>query len=160
MFQLCSQPGSTCHGAKGMRRTQSPRKGVMSSEEIRRRLYLLHSATGHGLLSHLLQALRRRGVSSEVMEEAQKFQCPVWQEPMSTLEPHPPKWTTVAADVGHWIHPKTREHVQFVLTIDEGSRFRVGRTVLMGKKTHISAAQFIEVFQESWTQYFGLPHTF
>lgn len=143
-----------------------PMEGILSREEIRRRLYLLHSATGHGPISHLIQALRRRGVSSEVMEEAQKFSCSVCQErrrpkprPMSTLEPHPPKWTTVATDVGHWIHPKTREHVQFVLTIDEGSRFRVGRIVLSGKKTHISAAQFLETFQESWTQYFGLPHT-
>ena len=49
----------------------------MSPEEIRRRLYLLHSATGHGPLSHLLMALKRRGVSEKVLDEAKKFTCSV-----------------------------------------------------------------------------------
>jgi len=31
--------------------------------------------------------------------------------------------------------------------------------VLEGKRTHVNAPQFISTFKESWTQYFGLPHT-
>ena len=50
----------------------------LSKEEIRRRLYLLHSATGHGPLKHLVQSLKRRGVSSEIIEEAEKFECSVF----------------------------------------------------------------------------------
>ena len=138
----------------------------MSTEEIRRKLYLLHAATGHGPVNHLIQALRRRGVSQEVMNEAKKFKCSVCEErrkvqprPLSTLEPHPPKWSTVSGDVGHWIHPHSGQHVQFLMFVDEGSRFRIGRVVLEGKRTHVNAPQFISTFKESWTQYFGLPHT-
>ena len=133
-------------------------------DDIRRRLYLLHSATGHGPIRHMLQALRRRGVSSEVMRVAESFECPVCVErqrqkprPVSTLEPLPPKWSTVAADMGTWEHPTTGQSHQFLLAIDEGSRFRVGRVLGEGKKYHVGASQFLEVFQESWCQYFGLP---
>ena len=35
---------------------------TLSQEQIRKRLYLLHSSTGHGPIRHLIQALRRHGV--------------------------------------------------------------------------------------------------
>ena len=51
------------------------------------------------------------------------------------------------------------EPCQFLMFIDEGSRFRVGRIIPVKKGGHISAAQFVETFREAWSQYFGLPHT-
>ena len=138
---------------------------VRNRDEIRRKLYLLHAATGHGPVRHLLQALRRQGVSQEVLQEAEKFECSVCKKrrhpaprPFSTLEPHPPKWSTISCDLGHWNHPVTGQHMQFLMIVDEGSRFRVGRFMNDGTKKHVTAAQFLETLRESWTQYFGLPN--
>ena len=141
-------------------------EGHLSKEEIRRKLYLLHAATGHGPTRHLIQSLRRRGVHARVLEEARKFECQVCKEkqrsqprPRSSLEPQPPKWSTVACDMGSFEHPQTKVKYQFLIVIDEGSRFRVGRILGEGKKYHVGAAQFLETFRECWAQYFGLPHT-
>ena len=117
---------------------EKPKRGQgLTVEEIRKRLYLLHAATGHGPTRHLVQALRRRGVSEEVLREAEKFECSVCKErgrpkprPLATLEPHPPKWATVSGDVGHWEHPHTKESYQFLMFVDEGCRFRVGKWFL------------------------------
>ena len=134
-------------------------------DDIRRRLYLLHSATGHGPIRHMLQALRRRGVSSEVMRVAESFECPVCVErqrqkprPVSTLEPLPPKWSTVAADMGTWGRPdhwtvtpvSARHRRRLKIPSREGPRRRkeIPRRLF---------PVFKKVFQESWCQYFGLP---
>ena len=138
----------------------------LSREKIQQKLYLLHASTGHGPIRHLVQALKRRGVSARVMEEAEKFSCPVCHErqrpkprPLASLEPLPPKWSTVASDLGTWEHPQTGKSYQFLLMIDEGSRFRIGRIMGEGKRYHTGASQFLETFGESWSQYFGQPHT-
>ena len=135
-------------------------------EEIKRKLYLIHAATGHGALRHLIQALKRRQAPAEVIRLAEEFRCPVCEERsrprprnLASLEPQPPKWMTVSCDMGTWYHATTGEHHQFVLCIDEGSRFRIGRMISLGKKGHVSAQQFLTCFRENWTQYFGNPHT-
>lgn len=137
-----------------------------SVEEIRRKLYLLHAATGHGSYRHMIQALQRRGASQLVLEEAKKFRCSVCDEKKvvnhkhaSSLEPIPPKLATVAADGGKWYHPKTGEHVEFALVIDEGSRFRVARILRSGKHQTMNAADFLQYLREGWIQYFGKPTT-
>ena len=135
-------------------------------EEVRRRLYLLHAATGHGSKRHLVQVLKTKGVHPKILEMAESFECPVCRERqrpqprnLSSLEPVPQKFEVVSADVGHWINPKTKEKHQFVMFVDEGSRFRVARFVLKGKHQHVSASLFISTFRECWTQYFGYPRT-
>ena len=91
-------------------------EGHLSKEEIRRKLYLLHAATGHGPTRHLIQALRRRGVSARVLEEARKFECQVCKEkqrsqprPRSSLEPQPPSgprllviWDLLSTPLQRW----------------------------------------------------------
>ncbi len=135
-------------------------------EKIRRHLYLLHAATGHSPIKNMIQALQRRGASPEVILEAKKFECAVCKEKqraiprhMASLEPHPPKWSTVAADFGDWVHPHSGHKYQFVLFIDEGSRFRIGRVLLEGSKPHVNASLFLSTFRDAWTQYFGHPQT-
>ena len=76
---------------------------------------------------------------------------------LAALEPQPPKFDTVAADVGHLVRPHSGEKFQFLVMIDEGSRFKVSRVILKGKKQHVSAAQFITTFKEAWCSYFGTP---
>ena len=135
-------------------------------EEIKRKLYLIHAATGHGALRHLIQAMKRRQAPAEVIRLAEEFRCPVCEERsrprprnLASLEPQPPKWMTVSCDMGTWFHTATGAHHQFVVCIDEGSRFRIGRMISTGKKGHVSAQQFLTCFRENWTQYFGNPHT-
>ena len=135
-------------------------------EEIKRKLYLLHAATGHGSIRHLLDALRRRQVEPRVLELAKQFRCSICEEKgrvhprhLASLEPLPPKWATVSADIGHWYHPKTGEHSHFMLIIDEGSRFRAARILGKGSKQSPNAATCLQYFREGWTQYFGVPQT-
>lgn len=90
--------------------------------------------------------------------------CPICQEKgrvqhkhVATLEPLPPKWSTVSADGGKWIHPVTGEHLEFVLIIDESSRFRTGKILCRGKHKTMNASMFLSYMDEGWCQYFGIP---
>ena len=125
---------------------------------------MLHSATGHGSIRHLYQALKRRNAPKRALELAKTFTCAVCNEKrrvnprhLASLEPLPPKWHTISADIGHWQHPETHEYVQFMLIIDEGSRFRIARVLSKGHKQQPSAATCLQYIREGWTQYFGNP---
>ena len=133
-------------------------------ERIKKQLYLLHAATGHGSVRHLLQALRRRNAPSRVLELAKAFECPICKERqkvqprhMSSLEPLPPKWHTISMDIGHWENPHTHEKCQFMVIIDEGSRFRTARILTHGSRQSPSAAMCLQYLREGWCQYFGDP---
>ena len=135
-------------------------------ERIKKQLYLLHTATGHCSTRHLVDALKRRGARPEVIKLAEEFRCSVCVEKkrvmprhVASLEPLPPKFHTVSADVGHWYHPQKQQHVQFLLVIDEGSRFRVARVVSKGQKQQPSGATCVQYLQEGWSQIFGQPRT-
>ena len=137
----------------------------MSDEDIQRRLYLLHAATGHGSTRNLVEALRKRGAPARVVELAQKFTCSICQEKrriqpkqVASLEILPPKLATVSADGGRWMHPSTKENIEFVCAIDEGSRFRVTKVMKHGTKQTMSAREFLQFLEEHWIQYFGTPH--
>ncbi|OLQ05959.1 Retrovirus-related Pol polyprotein from transposon TNT 1-94 [Symbiodinium microadriaticum] len=133
-------------------------------ERVKRQLYLLHAATGHGSVRHLYQALKRRNASQKVLDLAKTFRCTVCEERqklppqrVASLEPLPPKWATISADIGHWQNPHTGEHVVLMVIIDEGSRYRVARILSRGLKQTPSAATCIQYLREGWTQYFGNP---
>eukprot|EP00439_Symbiodinium_sp_Y106_P070844 s93_g12.t1 len=140
------------------------RKPNQEDERIKRQLYLLHAATGHGSTRYLVDALRRRGASDRVLTLAREFQCSICQErrkvgnrPLATLEPLPPRWSTISADVGHWTHPRSNTPVQFMIVIDECSRFRTARILTQGSKQQPSAMACLNYLQEGWMQYFGRP---
>ena len=150
-------------GPMGPRRAEDPKT---FKERIRKQLYLLHAATGHSSLKHMIDMLKRRNVDPKVLEIAQEFRCSVCSEKkqvqprhLASLEVLPPKWHTVSADIGHWRHPGTGEHVQFMLIIDEGSRFRVARILSKGSKQQPNAATCLGYLREGWSQYFGMPRT-
>ena len=137
----------------------------MTDEEIKKKLYLLHAATGHGSTRNLVEALRRRQAPTRVLELAEKFECSVCQEKrriqhkhVASLETLPPKLATVSADGGRWTHPTSQEEIEFVCAIDEGSRFRVTKVLKKGRKQTMSASDFLAFLDEHWVQYFGLPH--
>ena len=131
---------------------------------IMKQLYLLHAATGHGSNRVMIEALKRRNASARILELAQQFKCSVCHEKqrvptrnLASLETLPPKWQTITADIGHWFHPGTGEHVQFMLVIDEGSRFRIGRILSRGSKQQPNAATCLDYLREGWVQIFGWP---
>ena len=133
-------------------------------ERIRKQLYLLHCATGHSTVRHMVQALKRRGADPRTLELAEAFTCPVCQERkrppprnLASLEPLPPKLYTIEADIGNWVHPVSEESVNFMLIIDEGSRFRTARVLTTGAKQAPNAQACLHYLQEGWVQYFGHP---
>ncbi|CAE7653027.1 RE1 [Symbiodinium sp. CCMP2592] len=69
----------------------------------------------------------------------------------------PPKLHTISTDIGHWTHPQTGEIVQFMLIIDEGSRFRTARILSRGSKKQPNPSTCIHYLREGWAQYFGMP---
>ena len=133
-------------------------------ERIRKQLYLLHCATGHSHPRHMYQALKRRGADARTLELAESFSCPVCAEckrppprNLASLEPLPPKLYTIEADIGNWVHPHSEESVNFMLIIDEGSRFRAARILTTGAKQSPNAQACLHYLQEGWVQYFGHP---
>ena len=143
---------------------ESIRQNRRDDERIKKQLYLLHCASGHCSVSHMIDALKRRRAPERTIELAKEFKCPVCTErskppprAQATLEPLPPKFCTISADVGHWEHPHKKEPVQFMLVIDEGSRFRVARVLTKGSKQQPSANACLSYLQEGWHQYFGHP---
>ena len=143
-----------------------PRSPVLNKEELRRQIYQLHAATGHGSISSLVNLLKKRNVDPEVIKVAQDFKCSVCAEKskvqprhLASLEPLPPKFHTISTDIGHWMHPQTHEHVQFMLVIDEGSRFRTARILSRGSRQQPNAATCLQYLREGWAQYFGMPRS-
>ena len=144
---------------------QTRHKAVdQETERINKQLYLLHCATGHSHPKHMIQALKRRGVDARTLELAQQFICPVCQERskppprnLASLEPLPPKLATICADIGHWVHPHTNEKLQFMVIVDEGSRYRTARFLSQGSKQAPNAQSCLHYLQEGWVQYFGHP---
>ena len=133
---------------------------------VQKQLYMLHAATGHGSVKSLVDVLKRRNAHPEIIQMAKDFKCSVCEEKsrvkprhLSSLEALPPKWHTASADIGHWRHPTTGEHVQFMVIIDEGSRFRVAKVLSKGQKQQPGTATCLQYLREGWGAYFGLPRT-
>ena len=129
-----------------------------------RQIGLLHRATGHGPMGHVVQALERKGADPRIVAMAKEYVCPICSEArpklprkQSSLEPLPPKWSVVQADNGHWTHPGTGERHQFTLMIDEGCRFRMARMLRTDGSGGVKSDQMINIYQESWKPIFGHP---
>ena len=140
-------------------------KRETNDEEIKRKLYLLHAATGHCNTRNLVTALQKRGAEERAIQLAKDFRCAICEEGrkittkhVASLEPLPPKLATISADGGHWTHPATGQEYEFAVVIDEGSRYRVAKIMKVGKKQTMGAAQFVGYLREGWFQFFGTPN--
>ena len=114
----------------------------------------------------MVEALKRRNADPRILELARNFRCSVCDErrkiqprQVASLEPLPPKFHTLTADVGHWVHPGTGEQQNFMVIVDEGSRYRVARILTKGKAQAPSAALCLNFLNEGWIQHFGRPKT-
>ena len=97
---------------------------------------------------------------------AEEFKCSICEERrrvvprhVASLEPLPPKFHTIVTDVGHWYHPGLKDHCQFLVVTDEGSRFRVAKIVFKGPKQQPSGATCVQFLPENWCQIFGNSRT-
>ncbi|OLQ15715.1 Ankyrin-2 [Symbiodinium microadriaticum] len=101
------------------------------------------------------EAYRRKASQQPSLEEKQRPP----PRNLASLEPLPPKLYTIGADIGHWVHPHSEESHQFMIIVDEGSRFRAGRILSSGSKQSPNAQSCLSYLQEGWVQYFGFPST-
>lgn len=93
------------------------------------------------------------------LQEAARFERSV-RKNMASPEPTPPRFSALVADVGHWRHPAVKEKWQFVVMVDEGSRFELAKIFDKGKQQRVSAAQVITTLREAWLFDFWLPPNF
>ena len=134
--------------------------------EIEAKMKHIHCSTGHGSIESLRRALQSRGVSQKVLQVARGWSCPTCQEwkqknprRQATLEGLPKKWERIQMDVGTWTHPISRRRVQFLMMIDEGSRFRLGHILLEHPSRTGSWKEVREGYEKTWLMMLGKPHT-
>lgn len=129
-----------------------------------RKLKLIHSATGHGSVASLVDALKKRGAAPKVIQLAREFVCDVCEERkrpnprrVSTWEVIPKRWRVVLVDCAVWRHPKTGKRAVIGLCMDQGSRFLVGKVLVEHTTQNPNAEQYQKFFEEHWEPYFGVP---
>ena len=131
-------------------------------EKILRHIQHIHSVTGHCSMQYLLDALKRRGVPTKVLDIAKRFQCPSCQERRrpdprlpSSLDMIHKKWQVVQTDVADWTHPDNLQKYKFVIFVDEGSRYRSG--AVLANPRSAPFPEIREAFESHWLQHFGKP---
>ena len=131
-------------------------------EKILRHIQHIHSVTRHCSMQYLLDALKRRGVPTKVLDIAKRFQCPSCQERRrpdprlpSSLDMIHKKWQVVQTDVADWTHPDNLQKYKFVIFVDEGSRYRSG--AVLANPRSAPFPEIREAFESHWLQHFGKP---
>jgi rubredoxin len=133
-------------------------------EEIEKKIQHIHWATGHGSMKNLVETLEKQGVPAKVLQVAKQWKCPMCEtykklDPrrFSTLETIPRHWQCVQMDMGSCCHPGTKKKFHFLMMVDEGSRFRMGRIVSYNPANNTTWITIQQVFTESWLPIFGQP---
>lgn len=138
----------------------------LTEEEKQRclqQLGMIHRNTGHGPVEHMVRALEIRKADPRIVELARQFSCSICHEqkrhvprPRVHVEPLPPKWQSIQVDSAHWRHPSNGKRYQFLIMVDEGSRFRLGKVVCEGSE-NVKGVDLIDFFQQQWKPVFGCP---
>ena len=133
-------------------------------EEIETKIHQIHRATGHGSMKNLIEALEKRGVSNKVLQVAKQWKCPMCEtykrqdsRRFSTSETMPRRWQRVQMDMESWCHPGTSKKFHFLMMVDEGGRFRMGRIVSYNPAKNTTWTTSQQVFTESWLPNLGQP---
>ncbi|CAE7847453.1 RE1 [Symbiodinium microadriaticum] len=92
--------------------------------------------------------------SVEVGEDAEEGEA---QAPQATLHGISKKWETLLVDCGYWRHPSSQESWLFLMSIDEGSRLRVGQLLKTGSRAKIVTDDVEKFLLERWFPLFGKP---
>ena len=126
----------------------------------------IHRSTGHGSMKNLIDSLKKRGVPPKVLRVAQAWKCPTCaekkqQDPrrLATLQTIADKWEVLQIDAGTWTHPVHKTKIHFVLMVDEGSRFKVGKVLHQHPTKTASWEDLRKAYEELWLPMFGKPKT-
>lgn len=133
-------------------------------KEIEAKIQHIHRATGHGSMKNLIASLQRRGSSAKVIQVARNWKCPTCaerkhQDPrrFATLNTIATKWEVIEIDTATWVHPLTKKRYYFVLFVDSGSRFKVGKILHSPSARAASWETLKQAFEELWLPIFGKP---
>eukprot|EP00435_Cladocopium_sp_Y103_P071048 s167_g36.t1 len=135
-------------------------------DRILRMIQHIHSVSGHGSMDTLVKSLQKRGVPEHVLQLARNHQCPICAERKrnaphrtASLEVIPKRWQVIQSDLGSWTHPITKDKIKFIIFVDEGCRFRVGRILFENSRNMATWPLVQKCFEELWLPYFGQPDT-
>ena len=132
-------------------------------EKVMKQLHHLHRATGHGSYESLVKSLEHKRADPRVLAIARDFKCSTCEERkrptprrLANLEVNTQR---VQVDAAWWAPPSgdDRNKCQFIVWVDEASRFAVGRVFRKDGGGHVTAKQIISSFHELWEPTFGVP---
>ena len=135
-------------------------------ERVKRQLHHLHRASGHGSYESLIRGLEHRKAAPEVLKLAREFRCSVCEERkrpaprrLANLEVCTEKCKIVQMDSAWWAPPNQdgRNKCQFVVFVDEASRFAVARLFRKDGGGHLTASDILKGYHELWEPCFGVP---
>ncbi|CAK0895531.1 unnamed protein product, partial [Prorocentrum cordatum] len=138
-------------------------------QQIMKWLTSIHRGSGHSSKAPMLNALRRKGASPQVLQVAKDFHCDACEEankfkpthPPVSLEAIPPKWKHIQADQFEWGHPQTKVKSKISLIINDNCRVRVSKLLyhMVGEDRHRNPvwADLKLFYEERWMPYFGKP---
>ena len=135
-------------------------------ERVKKQLSHLHRATGHGSYESLVKSLESRRADPRVISLAKDFKCSTCEERkrpgprrLSNMEVNTERCKVVQFDAAWWTPPAGdgKQKCQFIVMIDEASRFAVGKVFRKDGGGHMKAQDVQNVFHELWEPCFGLP---
>ena len=136
------------------------------TERVMKQLHHLHRATGHGSYESLIKSLEHRKADPRVLALARNYRrstCEERKRPtprrLANLEVNTQRGKVIQMDAGWWAPnaDDARNKCQFVMLIDEASRFAVGRVFRSDGGGHLTAKSIIQAFHELWEPCLGLP---
>lgn len=135
-------------------------------KEIEKKIQHIHRNTGHSSMKNLIRALKLRGVDDKVLQVAKSWKCPVCTErkhhdprKYATLRVAANKWECMEADMATWVHPVSNEKIHFVIMVDQGCRFKVGKIVQRHSANSAKWEDLRQAYEEIWQPVFGKPQT-
>ena len=135
-------------------------------DRVLKQLHHLHRATGHGPYDHLVKSLEARKADPRVVELAREFRCSTCEERkkpvprrLANLEVNTEKCKIVQMDAAHWAPESqdNRNKCQFMVFVDEASRFAVAKLFRKDGGGHVTAKDITSAFHEVWEPCFGVP---
>ena len=135
-------------------------------DRVNRQLAHLHKATGHGSYELLLKSLERNKADPRVLQLAKEFRCSTCEERrrplprrLSNLEVSTDRCKIVQFDAAMWTPGPGdgRNKCQFLVFVDEASRFAVAKLFRKDGGGHVTAKDIIGTFHEVWEPCFGIP---
>ena len=135
-------------------------------QHISQTVLKLHRLCGHPSNRALMKTLAARGADGRTLAVAEKLNCSECLENQMSkpsvkvaLDKEEVIWRTMQMDTFFFRYGDQVHH--YLLMLDEASGFAVVKEFAAhGEEEHqnISTATTIQIIQESWIQYFGMPH--